>query len=94
LTSEVVALPVTLRDRIVILFELSLKINIVQQKTIIYCVLAAFCEGLDLLAAGPGPSQLFMDLLPIVVIGSVFGLLLARETARRPLVNAEVTHNV
>lgn len=40
-------------------------------------------------AAGHGPSQLLIDLLPIVVMGSVFALLLARETAHRAVVNPD-----
>jgi AAHS family 3-hydroxyphenylpropionic acid transporter len=34
-------------------------------------------------AAGHGPSQLLMDLLPIVIVGSVCSLCLAWEVARR-----------
>ena len=39
--------------------------------------------GGTLKAAGHGPSQLLMDLLPIVIIGSVCALWLAWETARQ-----------
>jgi AAHS family 3-hydroxyphenylpropionic acid transporter len=39
--------------------------------------------GGTLKAAGHGPSQLLMDLLPIVIIGSVCSLYLAWELARR-----------
>jgi AAHS family 3-hydroxyphenylpropionic acid transporter len=45
--------------------------------------------GGSLKAAGHGPSQLLMDLLPIVIVGSVCALWLAwitaRQTAHRPL---------
>lgn len=45
--------------------------------------------GGSLKAAGHGPSQLLMDLLPIVIVGSACALWLAwetgRQTARRPL---------
>jgi AAHS family 3-hydroxyphenylpropionic acid transporter len=39
--------------------------------------------GGTLKAAGHGPSQLLMDLLPIVIVGSVCSLYLAWELARR-----------
>jgi hypothetical protein len=73
--------------------------------TILFCVLVALCEGIDLQASGVAafgrigaivgpklggtlkaaahtPSQLLMDLLPIVIIGSLCALWLAWEVRR------------
>jgi hypothetical protein len=40
-------------------------------------------------AAGHGYSQLLMDLLPIVIVGSVCALLLAWHSPRRSLINPD-----